>query len=86
MVVSLASFALLPFGRRAVPGERMSGCLYLIFNLIWIVTVGIEIAIIHAVIGVLCGITIIGIPFAKKHLELAVLGIMPFGHDIVSVD
>lgn len=84
--LKMGSFALLPFGREVRAGERMSGCLYLIFNIIWVLTVGIEIAIVHIVLGLICGITIIGIPFAKKHFELAMLGIMPFGHDIVSVD
>ncbi len=84
--LKLGSFALLPFGRTVRPGERMSGCLYLIFNIIWILSVGIEIAIVHIIFGVLCAITIIGIPFARKHFELAMLGIMPFGHDIVPVN
>jgi uncharacterized membrane protein YccF (DUF307 family) len=81
--LKLASLALLPFGREAVPSQRASGCLYVIMNIIWILVAGIEIAIIHLVLAVLFAITIVGIPFARQHLKMAYLAIMPFGMDIV---
>jgi len=79
----LAFLSLAPFGSSVVPGARSSGCLYLIMNIIWIFTVGIEIAVLHIVLGVLFGITIIGIPLARQHFKLAFLGFIPFGNDIV---
>ncbi len=84
--LKMASFALLPFGRQVSPGERMSGCLHIIMNIIWILVAGVEIAVTHLILALLCAITIIGIPFAKKHVELAMLGLIPFGHDIVDIN
>ena len=81
--LKLAVLALLPFGKDIRQGERAGGCLYIVMNVIWILVAGIEIAITHVVLAILFAITIVGIPFAKQHLKLAVLAIMPFGNDIV---
>ena len=78
----MAQLGLFPFGYVAVPGTRASGCLYLFINIIWIFVAGIELACVHLFLAVLCAITIVGIPFAIQHLKLAILGLMPFGHDI----
>lgn len=83
--MKMAQLALFPFSYEAIPGKRASGCLHLIFNIIWIFVAGIEIACAHLIIGIICAITIIGIPFAQQHFKLAVLGIIPFGQDIRSV-
>ena len=80
--LKLASVALLPFGRTVQPGQRASGCLYVLMNVLWIVTVGIELAVLHLVLAFLCAITIIGIPFARQHIKLAAVAIVPFGHDV----
>ncbi len=84
--LKLASFAFLPFGREIRQGERMSGCLYIIMNVLWILVVGIELTIMHIFFALFFAITIIGIPFAKKHIELAMLALVPFGHDIVDAN
>ena len=81
--LKLSTLALFPFGKTVVTGGRASGCLYLIMNIIWICVAGIELAILHLVLALLCAITIIGIPFAKQHVKLAALALVPFGHDIV---
>jgi uncharacterized membrane protein YccF (DUF307 family) len=80
--LKMAGFALMPFGREAIPGERASGCLYLLMNIIWILFAGIEIALMHLVLALICAITIIGIPFAVQHVKLAGLALVPFGMDI----
>jgi uncharacterized membrane protein YccF (DUF307 family) len=82
--IKLASLALYPFGRTAVPAAGASGCLSLVMNLIWIVIAGFWIALTHVLFGVLCGITIIGIPFALQHFKLAGLALTPFGKEIRS--
>ena len=51
----------------------------LVFNILWIMTGWWEIAIFHIVMGILCAITIIGIPFAKAHWRLLKMSILPFG-------
>jgi uncharacterized membrane protein YccF (DUF307 family) len=82
--LKLAGLALWPFGKKVVTHERSNGCLYIIFNVIWILVGGIWISLTHVLFGVLLFITIIGIPFAKQHFKLASLALTPFGKDLVS--
>jgi len=84
--LKMAGLALLPFGKEAVQSQRSGGCLYIIMNVIWIFFAGIELAIVHLVLALLFGITIIGIPFAQQHLKLAYLSLVPFGMDIRSTN
>ena len=74
----MAGVALCPFGRD-VQLMTDSGCLPLVFNILWIMTGWWEIAIFHIVMGIICAITIIGIPFAKAHWRLLKMSILPFG-------
>jgi uncharacterized membrane protein YccF (DUF307 family) len=80
----LAFFALVPFGSQAMEASPQSGCLSVIFNVIWILWGGIWIALTHLVLALLFAITIIGIPFAVQHVKMAGLAISPFGKRIVS--
>ena len=80
--LKMANFALMPFGKEAVAGERFSGCLYLLMNIIWLLFAGIEIATVHLVLALICAITIIGIPIAIQHVKMAGLALFPFGMDI----
>lgn len=57
----------------------------LLVNIIWIIFFGIELALFHIVLGVICFITIIGIPFSKQLFKLAKLSLMPFGTKIIDV-
>ncbi|MFT6355615.1 MAG: uncharacterized membrane protein YccF (DUF307 family) [Cryomorphaceae bacterium] len=83
--LKLAGLALWPFGKKVVTHERSNGCLYIIFNVIWILVGGIWISLTHVLFGVLLFITIIGIPFAKQHFKLASLALTPFGKDVVNI-
>jgi uncharacterized membrane protein YccF (DUF307 family) len=51
-------------------------------NLIWLLIGGIWIALTHFIFGLLLGITIIGIPWAKQHFKLVSLALTPFGREI----
>ena len=82
--MKLAGLALWPFGKEVILKEKASGCLTTFMNLIWIVVGGIWISLSHIVFGILFGITIIGIPFAKQHFKLAALSLTPFGREIIS--
>lgn len=82
--LKLAVVALTPFGYEIEYGERAGGCLSLLMNILWIVFAGIEIAITHLILALLCAITIVGIPFAIQHVKLAGLALIPFGADIKS--
>jgi uncharacterized membrane protein YccF (DUF307 family) len=75
----LSILALLPFGREIEVTKSASGCLSVVMNVLWIVCGGIWITVTHLVFGLLCAITILGLPFAKQHMKLAALGLAPFG-------
>jgi len=81
--LKMGLLALWPFGKTTVQHERSSGCLYIIFNIIWIFIGGIWIALSHVIFGIILYITIIGIPFGNQHFKLASLALTPFGRDIV---
>jgi len=81
--LKLGLLALWPFGKTTVQAERSGGCLYIIFNIIWIFIGGIWIALSHFIFGLILYITIIGIPFGNQHFKLASLALTPFGRDIV---
>ncbi|MCD8094448.1 MAG: YccF domain-containing protein [Bacteroides sp.] len=82
--LKMAGLALWPFGKEVRSGERSSGCLYVLMNVLWILLGGIWISLLHLVFGVVLCITIIGIPFGLQHFKLAALALTPFGKDIVS--
>jgi uncharacterized membrane protein YccF (DUF307 family) len=78
--LGLATFA--PFGKEVVEGERANSPLRVIFNLIWLVLFGWEIALNHLLWAVVLAITIIGLPFAKQHIKLIPVALFPFGRDL----
>ena len=51
----------------------------LLGNILWLLFVGIEGALIWLVLGILWCITIIGIPFGKQCFKFAKLSFFPFG-------
>ena len=79
----LAVFVIAPFGASAVETPSADGCLAVIFNILWIFSGGLCIALTHLLLAVLYGITIIGLPFARQHIKLAGLAIAPFGKHII---
>jgi uncharacterized membrane protein YccF (DUF307 family) len=81
--LKLGILALWPFGKTTVQSQRSSGCLYMLFNIIWILIGGIWIALSHVIFGIILYITIIGIPFGNQHFKLASLALTPFGRDII---
>lgn len=76
----MAGAVLTPFGKEVRSIPRESGVLGTVFNLIWIVLFGWEIAMVHISAAILCAVTIIGIPFAIQHMKLVVVALLPFGH------
>lgn len=81
--LKLAMLALYPFGREVKNGNRSSGCLYVLMNILWLLLGGIWISVSHLVFGLVLCITVIGIPFGLQHFKLAALALSPFGKDIV---
>jgi uncharacterized membrane protein YccF (DUF307 family) len=90
---NIASYTLLPFGRKAVSRAEHSGRhdigtgpLGLLGNVIWFVLAGWWLALGHLITAVLLAVTIIGIPFAWAHLKLAGMALWPIGKVIVPAD
>jgi uncharacterized membrane protein YccF (DUF307 family) len=72
-----------PFGKQIVPKEGSSGCLSLFCNIVWLLCGGLYTALIHLVFAAILFITIIGIPFARQHLKLMELSLVPFSRRVV---
>ena len=90
---NIASYTLLPFGRKAVSrAEHLgvadigTGPFGLLGNLIWLVLAGWWLALGHLITAILLAVTIIGIPFAWAHLKLAAIALWPIGKMIVDAD
>jgi uncharacterized membrane protein YccF (DUF307 family) len=83
--LKMASLAIWPFGRDTRVQSRASGCLYILMNILWLITGGLWIAATHAIFGIILCITIIGIPFGLQHFKLTAIALSPFGRDIVNV-
>jgi uncharacterized membrane protein YccF (DUF307 family) len=90
---NIASYTLLPFGRKAVSrAEHLgshdvgTGPFGLLGNIIWLVLAGWWLALGHLLTAVLLAMTIIGIPFAWAHLKLAGIALWPIGKTIVDAD
>jgi uncharacterized membrane protein YccF (DUF307 family) len=90
---NIASYALLPFGRKAVSRAEYlgiedvgTGPFGLIGNVVWLVLAGWWLALGHLIAAILLAVTIIGIPFAWAHLKLAGIALWPIGKMIVDAD
>ena len=75
--IGLATFA--PFGRDVREFEGANSVGNTLFNMIWIILFGWEIALAHLIHGLILAITIVGLPFAKQHFKLIPLALLPFG-------
>ena len=87
---NIASYALLPFGRKAVSRAEYlgthdigTGPFGLLGNIVWLVLAGWWLALGHLLTAILWAVTIIGIPFAWAHFKLAGIALWPIGKVIV---
>jgi uncharacterized membrane protein YccF (DUF307 family) len=87
---NIASYALLPFGRKAVSrAEHLgthdigTGPFGLLGNIVWLVLAGWWLALGHLLTAILWAVTIVGIPFAWAHFKLAGIALWPIGKMIV---
>ena len=71
-----AGLVLWPFGKGVRYG---GGTTKFIINVLWIFLGGMELALLHIVIGGFYCITVVGIPFGLQHFKLAKLAFMPVG-------
>lgn len=77
-VVRLGIATMAPFGKDVVDIDTNSAP-NMIFNVLWAIIFGWEIAVSHLLHGLVLAITIIGLPFAKQHFKLIPLALFPFG-------
>jgi len=75
----LSLLALAPFGKEVNTTGSASGLLEIIMNVLWWVFGGVEAAVVHLVLALILAITIVGLPFAKQHIKLLKLALVPFG-------
>jgi uncharacterized membrane protein YccF (DUF307 family) len=80
--IKLGFAMLTPFGKDVVVSQKADDPIRLIFDIIWLVLFGWEIAIAHLVSALILAITIIGLPFAKQHFKLTILALLPFGREL----
>ncbi|NJL49107.1 MAG: YccF domain-containing protein [Leptolyngbyaceae cyanobacterium SM2_5_2] len=79
--IKLGGATMTPFGRKIVEDNNPNSILKIILNVVWMIFVGWEIALAHLFHAVLLAITIIGLPFAKQHIKLIPMALLPFGRD-----
>lgn len=86
----IAGFAFWPFGKEIVSREILTGRhdlgtgpLGFLLNVVWFVLAGWWLALGHVLVAVAEAITIIGIPFAIKDLQLAHIALAPIGREVV---
>lgn len=82
MAIRIGFATFTPFGKRLVELPDANSTMRIVFNLIWLVLFGWEIAIAHLASAALCAVTIIGLPFAVQHIKLIPLSLFPFGRSL----
>ena len=87
----LANFSVFPFGREVINRKDLTdkddlgtGKLGLFGNIVWFILAGWWLALLHFISGVLCCVTIIGIPFGIQHFKLAGASMLPVGKTVVN--
>ncbi len=85
----MAGFAFWPFGKEVVSrdeigeGDLGTGPLGFLLNVLWFLLAGWYIALSHLIIAFAEAITIIGLPFAFKDLQLAGFALAPIGKTVI---
>lgn len=77
--LGVATFA--PFGKEVVSTDP-PGSLKIVFDVVWILLFGWEIAMAHLVSALVLTITVVGIPFAKQHIKLIPVALFPFSQEL----
>jgi len=84
MKLGVATFA--PFGRRLHTADDADSPLRVVLNVLWLIVFGWEIALVHLVHAAILAITVIGIPFAKQHVKLIPMALLPLGRELRKAD
>ncbi|MBQ3237437.1 MAG: YccF domain-containing protein [Oscillospiraceae bacterium] len=79
----IAGLVITPF-KKEIDYQRM-GFGSTLFNILWIIVFGWEIALTSLICGIVWCVTIVGIPFGKQFFKYAALSLMPFGAKVVHI-
>ena len=80
--IKLGIATMAPFGLEVRVTRSAGTLLNTVFNVIWVIVFGWEIALAHLSAGIFMAVTIIGIPFALQHFKLIPLALFPFGREL----
>jgi len=80
----MANYALWPFGRTVVRRSD-AGVASVLGNVLWIVLIGLWLALGHAVTGILLCITIVGLPLGAASFKMIPIALLPLGREIVRI-
>ena len=82
--IKLCVVGFFPFGKEIVYEKvNVLSPLKIIANILWFIFSGLWLALGYIFAGIVCCITIVGIPFGVQCFKLAQLSIMPFGAKVV---
>lgn len=95
--LQMASLSAWPFGREVVHVRELdgkgltattavTGTVGFIVNVLWALTFGWVLFLAYLLAGVLCCLTIIGIPFGLQSFKLAGISLWPVGRRVVTVE
>jgi len=84
--IRFGTSVMLPFGKEVTQQKGSDNPLALIFNLLWLVLFGWEIALTHLTFGLILAITIVGLPFARKHFQLIPVSLFPFTYTLKRIN
>lgn len=93
----IAKMSAFPFGKDVVHIRELdnkgltattavTGTVGFIFNIIWALTFGVVLFLVHLIAGIFNCLTIIGIPFGLQSFKLAGIALWPVGRRVVSVE
>lgn len=84
--IRFGTSVMLPFGKEVSRQKGGDSFLAQIFNIVWLIFFGWEIALAHLTGGLILAITIIGIPFARKHFQLIPVSLLPFSYTMEPIN
>ena len=73
-------FAMMTPFNKEVRLKEDTGCLVFTLNVVWFLLFGWGLALMHMAFAIVLGITIVGIPFARQHLKLVPIALLPFSY------
>ena len=82
-------FSAFPFGKELIDGrlvgkERITGTGFV--NFLWCALAGLWLSIAHALAGLFCCVSIVGIPFGLAHFKLSQVSFAPLGKVVVPTE